>query len=326
LIGLDQYREAQREIEIAIDEAPDLAEFYRTRATLRAKLKQSDGLAGDLRHFELLSHLLPRAFWGGPLALAHETAGQATAPSVGFPASIDPAPRVRDRAYEPGAEGSTVPASIEELEARASLATTIREAGERDLAAAELGKILLLEPDHIGVRMTRAIQALEAGRLDDAWPDLQTVMAHPGLAAYLREEPLIFKRLHEPSHRSLLCLLRDASRYYCRNGRLEEGRAIARRALDLDIELDQPRGMSHFNLARACAESARSDPTSPYVEEAANHLFRAFVAHPGYQAKYKHESTFDAVRVWIDASLNLKADSRELHQRKLAVRSPLKGR
>ena len=63
LMELDRHRDAQREIEIAIEEAPDAAEFYRTRADIQASLRQTGGLAADLNRFELLSHMLPRAFW-----------------------------------------------------------------------------------------------------------------------------------------------------------------------------------------------------------------------------------------------------------------------
>jgi tetratricopeptide (TPR) repeat protein len=324
LMALDQNQEAQREVETAIERAPDVAEFYRTRATIRANLRQTGGLADDVRHFELLADLLHRSFWDrGPTdtAPAAVVSSESAAP---FRGSFELESRLGDSTSELGRGeriGTTDPG---EFDARVGLATAIRQAGALDLAEAEFNKLLLLEPDHIGVRMTRAAQAIEAGRLDQALPDIEAILRHPGLASYLRAEPSMFARMRDPNHRTLLELFNDASRKYCFMGKLDIGRAIARRAVDLAIELDQPRGMSHYTLARALADSAKISRS--YLVDAAEQLYCAFVANPLYQEKYTNDATFDGVRPALDAALSRRNDPRVEYARRLAGTSPTRGR
>lgn len=203
----------------------------------------------------------------------------------------------------------------------ALLARAVRQAGEHELAAVESDKILILKPDHIGVRMTRATQALEAGRLDDAYGDIELVLANPGLVAYLRDEPRIFAQLQNPGHRTFLELLHDASRRYFRHGRFKHGRIIAENALELARMLDRSVGPSHYNLARAYADSANDDAS--FIHRAAEQLFRAFVAHPLYKDRYIKDSTFDAIRGQIDAILDDKPDAKEEYQRRLSAMSQI---
>ena len=143
---LDRHHEAQHEIEIAIEEAPDLAEFYRTRARLRTTLGQTGGLADDLYHFELLSNILPRKFWGQNLTHSDPAVDSGDSGILSLPSSLGFADSTSGR----GRERSDGEIDPEELVDRADLASAIRRAGEPDLAAAELGKILILDPDYIG--------------------------------------------------------------------------------------------------------------------------------------------------------------------------------
>jgi eukaryotic-like serine/threonine-protein kinase len=324
LMALNQNSQAQREVETAIERAPDIAEFYRTRATIRANLKHTGGLADDVRHFELLTHLFPRSFWDRAPQDADSSQGSRAERDLPFQRPFELGARLGDPSAESARDVNIAEASPGEFEARVGLAIAIRQAGDLELAEDEFGKILLLEPDHIGVRMTCAVHAIDAGRLDEALPNLKAILYHPGLADYLRAEPSIFARVRDPNHRTLLELFHDASRRFCYSGKLDDGRAIARRAVDLAIELDQPRGMSHYNLARAYADSAALNRA--YVEEAADQLFCAFVANPLYKEKYAHDDTFDAVRASIDAALARMPDPSEEYRRRLADLSTAGGR
>ena len=73
LMALNRHREAQQEIETAIEAAPDLPEFYRTRARLRTTLRETSGLAEDLYRFEMLSRILPRKVLQGQ---SHTSSGR----------------------------------------------------------------------------------------------------------------------------------------------------------------------------------------------------------------------------------------------------------
>src|SRR5262249_28078293 len=140
----------------------------RTRAFIRARLKETRGLDTDIRHFEVLSRILPRAFWGGTAILARLAEGSAG----------------RRDATE---IGEVAP---EELDARTVLATEVSDAGDWELAEAEFGKVLLVDPDHLAARFLRAIGAVKAQDFDQAQPDLEVVLCHSDLLEYLRGDPL----------------------------------------------------------------------------------------------------------------------------------------
>ena len=148
LMALDRHRDAQTEIELAIEGAPDLAEFYRTRARLRTTLRQTGGLADDLRHFELLSNVLPRRFWGRNLDESGKFADSSSSELSSFRSPFSFADRIGGRQTE----RITADPDSEELIDRTDLASAIRLAGEPELAAVELGKVLILDPNHIGGR------------------------------------------------------------------------------------------------------------------------------------------------------------------------------
>ena len=143
LMALDRHHEAQHEIEIAIEEAPDLAEFYRTRARLRTTLGQTGGLAEDLYHFELLSNVLPAQVLGPNTSLGSNPVVDSSDSGLLSAAVV---PCIRRRWGGRSRERSDAEIDPEELVDRADLASAIRKAGEPELAAAELGKILILDP------------------------------------------------------------------------------------------------------------------------------------------------------------------------------------
>ena len=273
LMRLGKHQQALERCNQALEGAPELAEFYRTRAFIRAKLRQTTGLDKDIRHFELLSRMLPRTFWGGTALLARLTEG--------------PAGR--------GDKVEVVEIPPEELDARTVLATEIFDAGDRELAATEFAKILLVEPDHLAARFARGIRAVKAGDYDQARRDLDRVLYHPDLLVYLRDNPGRWRQL------------REVANLYLERGRVEEARALARRDLDLAIDLKDDRGlsqyqgMSHYQLAQVQAVAGRTDP--PAITEAAQQLARAFRAHPAYRQYYQRDRRFDPVRTRLDAAL-----------------------
>ena len=61
---INQLDEALRECDQALEGATELADLFQNRAFIRAFSRRTEGIAEDIEHFELLSHTLPRAFWG----------------------------------------------------------------------------------------------------------------------------------------------------------------------------------------------------------------------------------------------------------------------
>ena len=87
-----------------------------------------------------------------------------------------------------------------------SFASVLHEANEPVLTEVEFGKILALDPDHIDARTMRAMQLIEVDRLDEAFPDLEVVLSHPGLVAYFRKEPMLLGRMYGPSNSLIIHL------------------------------------------------------------------------------------------------------------------------
>jgi len=304
---LNQNREALEEIEKAIECAPDLAELYRTRACIRTTPGEINGLglAEDLQHFEILSHLLPRAFLSETPAGLDQSSWSRTPHQSRIPASLNFGTFVSNHSTELDGYGKIVEVDPQELTVRAVLASRIRDAGEFDLAASELGKILILEPDHLAVRMSRALLSIETRQFEAARRDLDSVLTNPGLIEHIRKDPTFIRRLHEASHR------------YSFYGKFQESRAIARRTLDLAITLRLPRGESHYNLAWAYAISARTDPQ--FIAKAADQLYRVFVANPLNHRNYARDPAFEPVRYQIDAELRKKPDPTEVYRQRLST-------
>jgi hypothetical protein len=189
----------------------------------------------------------------------------------------------------------------EEIPVRAQLALRIYQAGELDLAKAELDKILMLQPDHIAARMMRVELAIETRRFDAAQRDFDAVLNHPRLVDYLRDNPNPFVPFY------------NISRLYLCAEMLPEARRVARAALDFSIFLKKDCGRSHFYLARVEAVAARTDPG--LIEGASNQLFKAFQAHRDFQRWYQREDWFDPVRIAMDAELRRLASLDEARRR-----------
>jgi hypothetical protein len=194
----------------------------------------------------------------------------------------------------------------------------LHEANEPALVEVELGKILALDPDHIDARMMRAVQLLEAGRLDEAFPDFEKVLNHPGLLEHLRREPMNGAGTQDPT-KLLMTNLHHVSIRYCRRGNFDKGRTIARRVLELAIPLKRHRAASHFNLAKVHVLAAPIEPD--YIGMAAKQLYWAFRAQPSFRRHYEQDSTFDVVRAHINANLDRMPDPSEDYQRRVAANS-----
>ena len=120
---------------------------------------------------------------------------------------------------------------------------------------------------------------------------MNAILAHPGLTSYIRKDPSFLRSFHQ------------ATRRFSRNRKIEEARTIAERTLDLAICLGQPRGESHYHLARVYAAlAASSDPE--YVISAASELWWVFGAPSSVSQQLWQNSEFDLVRGQLDAELS----------------------
>lgn len=287
----------------ALDRAPGNAEFYRTRAFIRAASGQFGGLEDDIRNYEMFSRVLPRTFWSGEgLDAFHASdlgkAGSGPMATVGR--WIDPLRPSRSQvvpAADPG-----------EVDVRSALADSLLNARLPRLAAAELEKILVIEPGHAASRIKLAGLAIKEGRFNDAWSELAIVRDAPGIEDQLRAAPQEFDRLFGITYLYLLA------------GKVDEATGVAEFARDMAIELNRNVGLAHANLARVYAVLAASDPSR--ARDAADQLFLALVAHPDYRRWYRDDHRwFDPVRVPIEAELARMEDPARLRSRLLARRA-----
>jgi tetratricopeptide (TPR) repeat protein len=304
LIDLKRYPEALQHCDLALARAPSYAELYRTRAYARLGSRHTGGVGADLEQFEFFSQILPRSYRAG--AEAVEPRKILSPNSWGTAGPQDARPRVGS--IRRGGRDEGVPVDSEEIEVRAKLADELRKAGQYALASAELEKILVLRPDHIPTRMMRAELAIEARRFDAARAELDVVLAHPELEDYAR------------SSINSLTPFFTVTRLYLKAGKADEARAVAERARDLAILLDQAVGQAHFNLARVYAALGKSDVN--LIEDAAKQLFRSFVAHPDFQQWYRDDGrSFNPVRTRIEAAMARMEDPVVVRSRILASRS-----
>jgi tetratricopeptide (TPR) repeat protein len=311
LAWLERYSEALEECDQAISGAPDLAELVRTRAFIRVASGQRNGLKADLQRFELLGQFLPRRFLGRSLKPdpldAESARGAIETRRSEIPNALDMANRFSSALSLFAGPNETLAVDPAELRTRITLASSIRQAGESDVASAENAKILVLDPDFIPARLARAIEEFELRRFNEGQRDLSAVLDHPALIEYLRKDPTLLRCFHQISH-----LLSNS-------GKAHEGQVLARKALDLANSLHQLRGESHYSLAQAYSVLARTD--QQFVGQAAEELWWVFVANPVNQGRYLQDIAFDPVREQIDAGLRSKPSPAAEHAR--LVNTPL---
>jgi serine/threonine protein kinase len=305
LAWLERYSEALDECDRAVSGAPDFAELFRTRAFIRAASGQTGGLIADLQRFELLGRFLPRRL--PSLTPAPEPVETQLPPKAivaghsGVGKGVELSGRFASELSFFAGPAETGAVDLDDLSTRYKLAVSIRKAGKPDVAAAEIAKILVLDPDYIPARMARAVDAIKRRRFREAERDLHAVLDHPDLIEYLRKDPTLLRSFHQ------------ASRLLSIGGEAQEGQVLARKTLDLANALHLFRGESHYALAQAYATLARSD--RQFVARAAGELWWVFVANPANRVNYLQDSAFDAVRGEIDAELGLKPDPAGEHER-----------
>jgi tetratricopeptide (TPR) repeat protein len=305
--------DALHECSRALDSAPDYAKFYQSRAFIRASLNQTEGLKDDLRRYELLGRFLTRGFFHNPPGQGAGNPLPAMVPASQRALDLDFNPVFTAPPGDPLVEPEVI--QPDELDARAALALTIitkagtnklrDEAAETDrttpgadantpdtlaVAAAELEKILTLDPQHITARMARMMQSLEQDRFQEARNDLDLVLNYPVLIGYLRKDPDGFPFLHL------------ATKRFVRYGLIAEALRIADMAVSCSIELKQYQGRSHYYKARVLSVAARSDWTQ--VELTAKQLQLAIHAHDKFKVWYQRDKVFDPVRTRINAALD----------------------
>ncbi len=289
---IDQLDEALHECDQALERAPELAALFQNRAMIRATSKNTEGIADDLDQFELLRHAFPRALWGRPSPTPANSRGDRPLDVLDLVGSPGFGAHPAGSMVELEAEPTVADVEADELNARLLIARKIQEAGDIELATAEFTKVLRIDPDHLAARMERALLAIESGRFDDARGDLDRVLDHPWLNAYLAE------------HRDFINNLYSASSAYLSQGKIDEARVLARRALDLAIAAKLPRGRCHYILARAYAMSSSSQPQ--LTDEAAKQLRNAFIAKSSYyRPLYESDTAFDSIRMKIELYLAL---------------------
>src|SRR5271157_936490 len=305
--------DALQECSRALDSAPDHAEFYRSRAFIRASRGQTEGLEEDLRRFEMLSRFLTRGFFRDPPGQGEGNPLPATVPASQRALDLDFNPGFTAQPGDPLVEPEEI--QPDELDARSHLALTIitkagtnrfrDEAAETDLATPgapastsdalaiasdELEKILTLDPQHTTARMARMLKSLEQGRFQEATNDLDLVLNRPVLIGYLRKDPDRFM---------FLCLM---AKRFVRHGLIDEALRIADMAVSCSIELKQSQGLTHYYKAMVLSVAARSDWTQ--VAFAAKHLQLAFAANDKFKVWYQNDKLFDPVRTRINAELD----------------------
>ncbi|HMF38810.1 MAG TPA: serine/threonine-protein kinase, partial [Isosphaeraceae bacterium] len=307
--------DALQECSRALDSAPDHAEFYRSRAFIRASRGQTEGLEEDLRRFEMLSRFLTRGFFRDPPGQGEGNPLPATVPASQRALDLDFNPGFTAQPGDPLVEPEEI--QPDELDARAALALKIitnastnmlrDEAAEYDLttpgapastpdalgiAAAELEKILTLDPQNTTARMARMLELLEQGRIQEARNDLHLVLNRPVLIGYLRKDPDHFK---------FLCRMAER---FVRHDLIAEALRIADMAVSCSIELKQSksRGLCHYYKAMVLSVAARSDWTQ--VTPAAKQLQLAIHANDKFKEWFQSDKHFDPVRTRINAALD----------------------
>jgi tetratricopeptide (TPR) repeat protein len=251
------------------------------------KLGQTAGIAEDLQAFEMRRSILPRSLWGAKV-----------------PGNAPATPSVLD--LEPGTPRSAalnraIEVDPEEIQIRAGLARAIQRAGELEVARIETDKLLILDPDHISARTMRVEQSIEAGQFDAARREFETILRHPRLMDYFKGSVDSLKPFH------------NITQLYLQAERVDDAQAVARAARDFAYTLKRDIGWSQFYLAQVYAVKARTDPR--YIKDAADQLYRAFVANPGFKEWYQGRERSDGPGSRLDAARERRASEEPIPAR-----------
>ncbi len=304
LILLDRNREALTFCDRAVELAPNHAEFYRTRAIIRANLGEADGRADDIQQFEMLNHFLPvDPLRGGDLAYSRDTPHGPLYLSELASEPWSSRLGVRDES------GDCTP---KDIDFRLRLSEAIHKSGDYVGAQAELDRILAYDPDHLPTRMTSVVHAIDAQHYDAARRELDATLNHPGLLGHLRKTPDCFVPLFVMTIR------------YLKVGRVEDALMVAQRAAELAGQIGRDLDRCQYNLAQVYAVKGRSDPR--FIKDAAEQLTRAFVACPYFRHWYQDDGWYlNSVRVPLDEALQ-RIDDSAASRRRLVSNSPARAR
>jgi tetratricopeptide (TPR) repeat protein len=269
----------------ALQLAPEHAEFYRSRAFIRVEKGQTQELASDLHQFETLRRVLPRNILRDPRLQTVNDDGQSGV------VRLQQALQVVDdqeSSSNPGRRlGHLEDVDAADLEVRTFLAETIQKTGDTALAAAEIDKVLELDPTNLRARATRMMLELDSGERQEARSDLNFVLNHPDLDDYLLVD----------SVESGFFI--NATRKFASRHLVDDALQIADKLLTRRIDLGQYRGRFHYTKAVVHGVGGRSDLT--HLELAARQLKFAFMANARYKEWYQRDPLFDPVRVQLDA-------------------------
>ena len=251
---------------------PDQAEAYRTRAFIRNRLGQDDGLKSDIHRYELLTHHLGKI----------------------------PAWRLRldwmlferpdgTRALDRDLAGSDLPQRVltadpEDLDLRTALAMQLQEEHRPNAALAGYDTILEINPDHLRARYSRGMLLYDLGR-DEADADLLYLLEHPRFEELLRESENTLHAFYYASWALLQKGQVDRALQVTLNGL-----ADAHRFKNVGIEAEL-----HYALARVYAVAAKSD--LKHLQQAAYHLGKASDHHKKYLRQwFENDPLFEGVR------------------------------
>lgn len=274
-----------------IDLAPDHAELVQVRAFVRAGGQELDALGGDILRYERLRDALPDRFLREPDAGDVATIGR----------DLPLGPR-RDGAPSDEAVGP------EELDARAVLAsrildvdstadgrTPVRPDVDLDprrlaMAAREVEKLLALDPSNFRARVDRMCLAVCRRRPAEAGRDLDVVLADPRLPEYARFAPERLDALHYAA-----CL-------FARESEFVQALRLARKLLDLSLEVREPHAHALYTLAAVEGYGAGYNPK--WIPIAAKHLEQAIRHNPKYEAWFRNDPLFKRSRPRIQAAVD----------------------
>jgi serine/threonine protein kinase/Flp pilus assembly protein TadD len=255
---------------------PDQAEWYRTRAFIRNRLGQGEGLRSDIQRYELLTRRLGKIpAWRLRLdwMLFERPDG------VG--------------AFDRDLAGSDLPqrlltADPEDVDLRTAFALQLQASGRSEAALAEYDKILEINPEHLRTRYSRGMLLYNLFR-DEADDDFSYLLEHPRFEELVRESN---ETLHAFFYESWALLQKgEADRALQVALR---GLADAHRVKNIRIEAEL-----HYALARVYAVAAKSDPKQ--VQPAAHHLSIASDHHSKYRRQwFEDDPFFEGVRKEIE--------------------------
>ena len=267
LFELNRFDTALEQCNKALTLNPDHAECYRTRAFIRGRVGQGEGLKTDIDRFELLTRRLGKV------------------PSLRF--RVDwmlLGPPDGSGLIALNLSGSDLPqrlltADPEDVDLRTALASQLLEMGHVDAALAEFDRVLAINPDHLRARYSRGTLLYNLSR-DEADDDFSYLLKHPR-----------FEELRRESDDTLHAFYYD-SWALLQKGQVDRALQVAQRGRSLAYQLKSKEMQAelHYSLARVYAVVAKSDPKLfPQVVE---NLAIAFHHHRKYLEQWFMDDPF----------------------------------